>query len=65
MIPKLIIPLRHGDSRGWFCESYSARRLAEAGIDELFVQDNHSFSPARGMLRGIQPTARLHSLRFA
>lgn len=53
MIPKLIIPLRHGDSRGWFCESYSARRLAEAGIDELFVQDNHSFSAARGTLRGV------------
>jgi dTDP-4-dehydrorhamnose 3,5-epimerase len=34
-------------------ESYSQRRLADSGIAESFVQDNHSFSAARGTLRGI------------
>ena len=52
-IPKRLIPLRHGDARGWFAETYSRRRLTEAGIEEDFVQDNHSFSAARGTLRGI------------
>ena len=52
-IPTLLVPPRHGDARGWFSESYSKRRLAEAGIDDEFVQDNHSFSAARGTLRGI------------
>jgi dTDP-4-dehydrorhamnose 3,5-epimerase len=53
MIPQRIIPPRHGDARGWFTESYSKRRLAEAGIAGDFVQDNHSFSASRGTLRGI------------
>lgn len=53
MIPQRIVPARHGDARGWLSESYSKRRLAEAGIVEDFVQDNHSFSAARGTLRGI------------
>lgn len=52
-IPKRIVPARFGDSRGWFTESYSRRRLAELGIDIEFVQDNHSFSATRGTLRGI------------
>ena len=52
-IPQRLIPVRHGDARGWFMESYSQRRLAECGIAESFVQDNHSFSAARGILRGI------------
>lgn len=52
-IPKCIVPARFGDSRGWFTESYSRRRLAELGIDIEFVQDNHSFSATRGTLRGI------------
>ncbi|MGH6785604.1 MAG: dTDP-4-dehydrorhamnose 3,5-epimerase [Novosphingobium sp.] len=51
--PKLLVPPRHGDARGWFSETYSRARLAEIGIDDIFVQDNHSFSAARGTLRGI------------
>ena len=35
-------PKRFQDSRGFFCESYSKRRLAEAGLDVDFVQDNLS-----------------------
>lgn len=52
-IPKRIIPARFGDARGWFTESYSKRRFAELGIDDDFVQDNHSFSATKGTLRGL------------
>jgi dTDP-4-dehydrorhamnose 3,5-epimerase len=40
------------DARGFFLETYHARKFAEAGIAAPFVQDNHSFS-ARGTLRGL------------
>jgi len=53
MIPQRIVPARYGDTRGWFTESYNKRTLADLGIDCDFVQDNHSFSAARGTLRGI------------
>jgi dTDP-4-dehydrorhamnose 3,5-epimerase len=49
----LIIPVRHGDSRGFFSETYSRRALAHAGFDKPFVQDNHSLSGKRGILRGL------------
>lgn len=52
-IPQLIIPRRFGDARGWFSETYNQRTLAELGIHEHFVQDNHSLSVARGTLRGL------------
>ena len=48
----LITPAVHGDSRGYFMETYSARDMAEAGIDLVFVQDNQSMS-TRGVLRGL------------
>lgn len=48
-----IIPSRHGDQRGFFSEVYSAPTLREHGVDVPFVQDNHSFSAARGVLRGL------------
>ncbi len=40
------------DERGFFVETYHARRYAEAGIDAAFIQDNHSRS-RRGTLRGL------------
>jgi dTDP-4-dehydrorhamnose 3,5-epimerase len=40
------------DNRGWFTESYSAPRLAEHGVKEYFVQDNHSYSKSAGTIRG-------------
>jgi dTDP-4-dehydrorhamnose 3,5-epimerase len=49
----LITPKRFGDERGFFSETFSARRLAEAGFDRPFVQDNHSMSSRRGVLRGL------------
>jgi dTDP-4-dehydrorhamnose 3,5-epimerase len=49
----LLEPAVFGDERGFFMESYNARRFREAtGIDATFVQDNHSRS-VRGVLRGI------------
>ncbi|CAH2600977.1 dTDP-4-dehydrorhamnose 3,5-epimerase [Rhodovastum atsumiense] len=49
----LLTPPRYGDARGFFSETYNARRYAEAGIDQPFVQDNHSLSARRGVLRGL------------
>lgn len=40
------------DDRGFFLESYNQKTFADAGIQELFVQDNHSYS-RRGVLRGL------------
>jgi len=48
-----IVPARFGDARGFFSETYNAARLAEAGIDLTFIQDNHSLSARRGVLRGL------------
>src|SRR3989442_249321 len=42
----------HRDDRGFFLESFNRRRYQELGIDEEFVQDNHSHSK-RGVLRGL------------
>ena len=47
----IIEPQVFGDSRGWFMESYSKKRIPQ--IDCEFVQDNHSFSAQKGTLRGI------------
>jgi dTDP-4-dehydrorhamnose 3,5-epimerase len=49
----LIKPVVHTDHRGFFLESYSAPLFAAAGIDAVFVQDNHSKSVAGGVLRGL------------
>jgi dTDP-4-dehydrorhamnose 3,5-epimerase len=48
----LVEPTVHRDARGFFFESYRADRYREAGIDAVFVQDNHSFSLG-GTLRGL------------
>ena len=50
---KLIKPKKFGDERGFFSEVYSVRSLAEVGIHDTFVQDNHSFSSQRGVVRGL------------
>jgi dTDP-4-dehydrorhamnose 3,5-epimerase len=46
-------PRRFSDERGFFSEVWREDRLAEAGIGARFVQDNHSFSRAAGVLRGL------------
>lgn len=48
----IIVPQLFGDHRGFFMETYHAKRYAEAGIAATFVQDNHSGS-RRGILRGL------------
>ena len=48
----VITPAVHGDSRGYFMETYSQRDMAEAGLDISFVQDNQSMS-TKGVLRGL------------
>jgi dTDP-4-dehydrorhamnose 3,5-epimerase len=41
------------DSRGWFTETYNKKDLESLGINTEFVQDNRSFSAAKGILRGL------------
>lgn len=48
----IIEPDVFGDARGFFMESWNAKRYAEVGLDANFVQDNLSYS-ARGVLRGL------------
>jgi dTDP-4-dehydrorhamnose 3,5-epimerase len=48
----LIEPDVYRDARGFFLETYHARRYAELGIPDVFVQDNHSRS-GRAVLRGL------------
>lgn len=49
----ILTPRRFADDRGFFSESWNRRRMAEAGIDLDFVQDNHSLSHEAGTLRGL------------
>src|SRR4051794_30192733 len=65
-VPGVLIlePKVFGDARGFFFESYNQKVLTErAGIDQPFVQDNHSRS-AKNVLRGLhyqikQPQGKL------
>jgi dTDP-4-dehydrorhamnose 3,5-epimerase len=50
--PLLLEPTVHGDARGFFLETFRATTLAELGIHDDWVQDNHSRS-AKGVLRGM------------
>jgi len=66
---KLIVPRVFRDNRGHFSETYSLRRYADAGIDAVFVQDNHSFSARKGTVRGLHfqtaPFAQAKLVRVA
>lgn len=48
-----IRPRRFDDERGFFSETWNYARWSEAGIRTQFVQDNHSLSRERGVLRGL------------
>jgi dTDP-4-dehydrorhamnose 3,5-epimerase len=54
VLPEILIvePDVFADERGFFLESFQARKYADAGIDVNFVQDNHSCSQ-RDTLRGL------------
>jgi dTDP-4-dehydrorhamnose 3,5-epimerase len=64
---KLIQPVRHGDSRGYFSEVFREDALVRHGIDMRFVQENQSLSAAPGVVRGlhfqIAPMAQAKLLR--
>lgn len=55
-IPEILklTPKKFGDHRGFFSETWNRRAFVEAtGIDAEFVQDNHSLSAEKGVLRGL------------
>lgn len=62
-IPGLIVitPKRFQDSRGFFTELYNSKALAEAGIRDVFVQDNFSLSSKTGTVRGLHFQVPPHS----
>jgi dTDP-4-dehydrorhamnose 3,5-epimerase len=51
--PCLITPTRHGDARGFFAEVYRQDLFDEVATGVDFVQDNHSRSRQKGVLRGL------------
>jgi dTDP-4-dehydrorhamnose 3,5-epimerase len=64
-----IQPVRHPDLRGFFSEIYREPILRQHGIDAAFVQENHSLSVERAVLRGlhfqIPPVAQGKLVRLA
>jgi len=57
---KIIEPDVFGDARGWFCETYNEERYRKVGIENVFVQDNESFS-SKGVVRGLHWQAAPHT----
>lgn len=53
VIPRLIVPRRFHDPRGWLSETYSERAFTAFGLTCRFVQDNQSYSARRGTIRGL------------
>jgi dTDP-4-dehydrorhamnose 3,5-epimerase len=54
-IPEVILiePQVFADARGFFMESYKATDFSAFGIKDNFIQDNHSLSAAKGVVRGL------------
>jgi len=52
-LPRIIVPRRYVDERGWFSETFHDQRLSAIGIRCRFVQDNQSSSKRKGTLRGL------------
>lgn len=50
---KIFTPKKHGDHRGFFSETYNAKTFADLGVELVFVQDNHSLSAEKNVLRGL------------
>jgi dTDP-4-dehydrorhamnose 3,5-epimerase len=50
---KILKPVRHGDERGFFSEVFKKSVLQQHGIDVHFVQDNHSLSASKWVVRGL------------
>lgn len=49
----LVHTRHHEDDRGWFAETFRTSAFADAGIDVEFVQENHAYSAAAGVVRGL------------
>lgn len=49
----MLQPTRHGDSRGYFAETFNVRTMEDAGLETTWVQDNESLSAPAGTVRGI------------
>lgn len=49
----LVKPKVFHDNRGFFLESYSQRTFEKFGIGTSFVQDNHTYSAHKGVIRGL------------
>src|SRR3954447_26087540 len=66
---KEIRPVRHHDARGFFSEIFRESVLRENGISANFVQENHSLSLDRGVVRGlhfqIPPASQAKLVRVA
>jgi len=57
----ILTPRRFGDARGFFCETWNQKVMAELGHDIAFVQDNHSVSAVVGTVRGLHFQAPPHA----
>lgn len=70
-IPEIVRlePRRFQDSRGFFTETWNAKRMTDAGLPFDFVQDNHSHSAEAGTVRGLHyqspPMAQAKLVRVA
>jgi dTDP-4-dehydrorhamnose 3,5-epimerase len=70
-IPDVLVlkPARRGDHRGFFSEVFNKQDLLDAGISCDFVQDNHSLSREKGVVRGLHfqtpPFAQTKLIRVA
>ncbi len=68
-IPEVLLlePRKFGDARGFFSEVWKRQPLADAGVDVDFVQDNHSLSAERNVVRGLHyqrpPSAQAKLIR--
>src|SRR5579862_9888539 len=66
---KEIRPVRHRDPRGFFSEIFREDVLRRHGVDIAFVQENHSLSTDRGVVRGLHfqvpPEAQAKLVRVA
>ena len=54
-IPDVLVirPTRHRDERGFLSETFRASALKAEGVAHDWMQDNHSFSAAAGVVRGL------------
>jgi dTDP-4-dehydrorhamnose 3,5-epimerase len=50
---KIVEPIVFSDHRGFFMESYHYQRFLDKGLDFNFIQDNHSLSLDKHVIRGL------------